>query len=157
MKPDGKTPAALPYDPAKADPSLLDAVQQAGEKGILGGALESLRHREAKEKFERDQLRLAERIAAQRAKPTVPARDPVQRYDQLEKEMMAEFRGRAGRPMTPAEQERREAQLKELGALAPRIQGDAALMRRAKAAGIDRSVTERTLQPSRARDRGIER
>jgi len=68
----------------------------AGAKGIVGGALENLRHRATKEKFERDQMRFAARIEAQRAKAAAPARDPVQRYDQLEKELLAEFRARAG-------------------------------------------------------------
>jgi hypothetical protein len=148
----------LPYDPAKADPSLLGVLHSASQKGILGGALESMRHRQAKEKFERDQMRLAERIEAQRAKQAPePARDPVQRYEQVEKQMLAEFHARAGRPMTPAQQDAREAQLKELNALAPAIQKDPSLMQRAEKAGIVKSVHERVRQQRRVRENGIER
>jgi hypothetical protein len=148
----------LPYDPAKADPSLLGVLHSASQKGILGGALESMRHREAKEKFERDQMRLAERIEARRAKHAPePAADPVQRYEQVEKQMLAGFRARAGRPMTPAQQEAREAQLKELSALAPAIQKDPSLMQRAEKAGIAKSVQEGVRQQGRSRQDGIER
>jgi hypothetical protein len=156
-KGDGQN-APLPYDPSKADPSLLGALHSASQKGILGGALENLRHREAKTKFERDQMRLAERIEAQRAKTvTEPARDPVHRYEQLEKQMLAEFRARGGRPMTPPQQEAREAQLKELNALAPAIQKDRILMQRAEKAGIGNSVQDRVRQQRRGLDKEIER
>jgi len=156
-KSDGQN-APVPYDPAKADPSLLGALNSASQKGILGGALENLRHREAKAKFERDQMRLAERIEAQRAKTvSEPARDPVHRYEQLEKQMLAELRARAGRPMTPEQQQARETQLKELNALAPAIKQDRGLMQRAEKAGIATSIRDRIALQSRARENDIER
>lgn len=155
-KRDGQN-GSLPYDPAKADPSLLGALHSAGQKGVLGAALENLRHRQAKDKFERDQMRLAERIEAQRAKSGAePARDPVQRYEQIEKQMVAEFRARAGRAMTPEQEEVRRAQLLELNALASAIQKERALMQHAEKAGIASSIRERVARQNRARGREIE-
>ena len=158
MKSKDKAPQALPYDPAKADPSLLDALQRAGQKGVLGAALENMQHREARKKLEREQARLAARIEARQTKQTEePTRDPVQRYAQLEKEMLVQFQARGGRPMTPAQKDARDAQLKELNALAAAIQQDPALRKRASEKGLDRSVNERVRQQNRNRDHGIER